>query len=177
MARGVIRLVHGLTKSTLITYFSGMKIDPKYVFLHAFFLICLSCSFQNMTKNTPFFSNFARFCTPKWCTRVQCLVLKNNPNYVIFWTSLIPPWHSSGPPQGWSLPISRSLSPPCLGPPSHMPITYQTSLHKRHNITNSLSSLICVRSTPYYKKANLTWTNEYWLRQPIADISILSCVL
>ena len=40
---------HGLTKRTLITYFSGMKIDPKYVFLHAFFLICLSCSFQNLS--------------------------------------------------------------------------------------------------------------------------------
>ena len=61
MARGGIRLIHGLIKSTLITYFSGMKIDPKYAFLHAFFLICLSCSFQNlsisfyMTKNRPFF--------------------------------------------------------------------------------------------------------------------------
>ena len=32
--------------------------------------------FVYMTKNTPFFSNFARFCTPKRCTRVQCLVLK-----------------------------------------------------------------------------------------------------
>ena len=49
MARGGIRLVHGLTKSTLITYFSGMKIDPKYAFLHAFFLICPSCSFQNLS--------------------------------------------------------------------------------------------------------------------------------
>ena len=29
-----------------------------------------------MAKNTPFFSNFARFCTPKRCTRVHCLVLK-----------------------------------------------------------------------------------------------------
>ena len=58
MARGSIRLVHGLTKCTLITYFSGMKIDHKYVFLHAFFLIFLSCSFQNLSiwpKNTPFF--------------------------------------------------------------------------------------------------------------------------
>ena len=44
MARGSIRLVHGLTKSTLITYYSGMKKDPKYAFLHAFFLICLSYS-------------------------------------------------------------------------------------------------------------------------------------
>ena len=49
MARWGIRLVHGLTKSTLIKYFSGMKIDPKYAFLHAFFLICLSCSFQNLS--------------------------------------------------------------------------------------------------------------------------------
>ena len=49
MARGGIRLVHGL---------AGMKIDRKYAFLHAFFLICLPCSFPKfvyMTKNTPFF--------------------------------------------------------------------------------------------------------------------------
>ena len=45
--------------------------------------------FVYRTKNTPFFSNFARFCTPKRCTRVQCLVLKNSPNYVNFWTSLM----------------------------------------------------------------------------------------
>ena len=31
--------VKGLSKHTLNTYFSGMKIDPKYAFLHAFFLI------------------------------------------------------------------------------------------------------------------------------------------
>ena len=49
MARGGIRLVHGSQKSTLITYYSGMKKDPKYAFLHAFFLICLSCSFQNLS--------------------------------------------------------------------------------------------------------------------------------
>ena len=101
MARGVIRLVHGHTKSTLITYFSGMKIDPKYAFLHTFLLICPSCPFQNLSiwpKTHTLFSNFTRFCTPNRCTRVQCLVLKNNPNYVNFWTSLIPPWHSSGPP-------------------------------------------------------------------------------
>ena len=28
---------------------SGMKIDPKYAFLHAFFLICVSCPFQNLS--------------------------------------------------------------------------------------------------------------------------------
>ena len=49
MARGGIRLVHGHIKSTLITYFSCMKVDPKYAFLHAFFLICLSCPFQNLS--------------------------------------------------------------------------------------------------------------------------------
>ena len=62
MARGGIRLVHGHTKSTLITYFSGMKIDPNYAFLHAFFLIFLSYPFQNLSiwpKTHPFF----QFCT------------------------------------------------------------------------------------------------------------------
>ena len=49
MARGGIRLVHGHTKSTLITYFLGMKIDPKYAFLHAIFLICPSCPIQNLS--------------------------------------------------------------------------------------------------------------------------------
>ena len=91
MARGGIGLVHGLAKSTLIMYYSCMKKDPKYAFLHTFFLICLSCSFQMCLydqKHTN--SNFARFCTSKRCTRVECLVLKNNPNYVNFWTSLIP---------------------------------------------------------------------------------------
>ena len=34
-----IILVKGLSKHTLNTYFSGMKIDPKYAFLHAFFLV------------------------------------------------------------------------------------------------------------------------------------------
>ena len=100
MTNGGIRLVHGHTKSTLITYFSGMKIDPKYAFLHAFFLICPSCPFQNLSiwpKTHPFFQ-IARFCTPKRCTCVQCLVLKNNPNYVNFRTSLIPPLTFEWPP-------------------------------------------------------------------------------
>ena len=97
----VIRLVHGHTKSTLITYFSGMKIDPKYAFLHAFFLICPSCPFQNLSvydqKHTLFFQ-FCTFYTPERCTCAQCLVLKNNPNYVNFWTSLIPPLTFEWPP-------------------------------------------------------------------------------
>ena len=52
-----IILVKGLSKQTLSTYFSGMKIDPKYAFLHAFFLNFSNVSlpkFVNMTKNTPF---------------------------------------------------------------------------------------------------------------------------
>ena len=110
MARGGIRLVHGHTKSTLITYFSGMKIDSKCTFLHAFFLICPSCPFQNLSlwpKTHPFFQfcTFLRFCTPKRCTRVQCLVLKNNPNYMNFWMSLIPPLDIRVTPPGQNHPI------------------------------------------------------------------------
>ena len=50
--------VKELSKHTLNTYFSGMKIDPKYAFLHAFFLILSVMSipkFVNITKNIPFF--------------------------------------------------------------------------------------------------------------------------
>ena len=42
---------------TLNTHFSGMKIDPKYTFLHAFFffnLSVMSLKFVTMTKNIPF---------------------------------------------------------------------------------------------------------------------------
>ena len=52
-----IILVKGLLKQTLNTYFSGMKIYPKYMFLHAFLLICPSCPFQNLLiwpKTHPF---------------------------------------------------------------------------------------------------------------------------
>ena len=53
-----IILVKGLSKHTLNMYFLGMKIDPKYAFLHAFFLNLSAMYFPklvNMTKNTPFF--------------------------------------------------------------------------------------------------------------------------
>ena len=83
--------VKGLSKHTLNTYFSGMKIDPKYSFLHAFYLIWASCPFQNLSiwpKTYPF-SNFARFYTTKRCMQIHCLVLKNNPNYVNFFTRMI----------------------------------------------------------------------------------------
>ena len=102
MARGGIRLVHGHTKSTLITYFSGMKIDPDNAFYMHFFNFSVMSfpKFVYMTKKHTLFSNFARFCTPKRCTCVQCLILKNNPNYVNFWTSLIPPLDIRGAPRG-----------------------------------------------------------------------------
>ena len=51
-------LVKGLSKHTLNTYFSSMKIDPKYSFLHAFFLnLCVMSfpKFVNMTKTHLFF--------------------------------------------------------------------------------------------------------------------------
>ena len=81
-----IILVKGLSKHTLNTYFSGMNINPKYPCLHAFFSISviLFKKIANMTKNTPFSTNFVRFCILKRCARVHCLVLKNNPNNVIF---------------------------------------------------------------------------------------------
>ena len=107
MARGGIRLVHGHTKSTLITYFSGMKKTLNTRFACIFLNFCPSCPFQNLSicpKTHPF-SNFARFCTPKRCTRVQCLVLKNNPNYVNFWTNLIPPLTFECPPPEFLLNI------------------------------------------------------------------------
>ena len=60
--------------------------------------------FVYMTKNTPFFP-ILHVSAPLNDVRAysapgQCLVLKNNPNYVIFWTSLYPldiwvaPWVS-----------------------------------------------------------------------------------
>ena len=97
--------VKGLSKHTLNTYFSGMKIDPKYAFCmrfsqferHVHSKIC-----QYDQKHT-LFSNFAGFCTPKRCTRVHCLVLKNNPNYVNFFTRMISNFRYKWPPPGMTL--------------------------------------------------------------------------
>ena len=49
-------------KHTLSMYFPGMKIDPKYVFLHAFILIFPSCPFQNWST-WPKTHPFLQFCT------------------------------------------------------------------------------------------------------------------
>ena len=79
-----IIFVKGLSKYTLNTYFSDMKIDLKYVFLHAFFLIYPSCPFPYLSiwpKTHPFFQ-FCTFAPLMRCTHEHCLVLKNNPNYM-----------------------------------------------------------------------------------------------
>ena len=99
--KGGIRLVHGHTKSTLITYFSGMKTDPKYAFLHAFFLICPSCPFQNlsiMTKNTPFFPILHVFAPLNDVRAYSVWSWKTTLITWIFGQAWYPPWHSSAPP-------------------------------------------------------------------------------
>ena len=96
-----IILVKGFSKHTLNTYFPGVKIDPKYALLHVFFLIFRYLFFticDHDQKHTFFSSNFGRFCTPKRCSRVHCLVLKNNPNYVIFFTRMISNFKYKCPP-------------------------------------------------------------------------------
>ena len=110
-----IILVKGLSKHTLNTYFSGMKIDPKYAFLHTLFLICPLWPFQicKYDQNTPLFSNFARFCTPKRCTHIHCLVLKNNPNYVDFFTRMISNFKYKWLPRAGADPATGKGGPNC----------------------------------------------------------------
>ena len=101
MARGGIRLVHGHTKSTLITYFSGMKIDPKYAFLHAFFLIFPSCPFQNLSKwpkTHPFFPILHVFAPLNDVRAYSAWSWKTTLITWIFGRAWYPPRHSSGPP-------------------------------------------------------------------------------
>ena len=94
-----IILLKRLSKHTLSMYLLGMKIDPKYVFLHGFLLICLSKICHYDQKHT-LFSNFACISIPKQCTRVHCLVLKNNPNYVNFFYEDDIQLQIQVPPQG-----------------------------------------------------------------------------
>ena len=101
MARGGIRLVHGHTKSTLITYFSGMKIDPNYAFLKAFFLNLSIMSFSKyvyMTKNTPFFPILHVFAPLNAVRAYSGWSWKTTLITWIFGRAWYPPWHSSGPP-------------------------------------------------------------------------------
>ena len=48
----------------------------------------------------PFFFNLACFWYPKRCTRVHRLVLKNDPNYVNFFTRMISTFKYKCPPPG-----------------------------------------------------------------------------
>ena len=134
IARGGIRLVHGHTKSTLIMYFSGMKIDPKYAFFACIFLNFGVMSFPKfvcMTKNTPFFpilhvfaplNDVRAYSAWSWKTTLitwifgrawylpwhssghrgtvfnGTIINTSYPNYVNFWTSLIPPLTFEWPP-------------------------------------------------------------------------------
>ena len=101
MARGGIRLVHGLTKSTLITYYSGMKKDPKYAFLHAFFFnlpVMFFPKFVFMTKNTPFFQILHVFAPLNDVRTYSAWSWKTTLITWIFGRAWYPHWHSSGPP-------------------------------------------------------------------------------
>ena len=106
MTRGGIRLVHGLTKSTLITYYSGMKKDPKYAFLHAIFLICLSCSLQNLSvwpKTHPFLPILHVFAPLNDVRTYSAWSWKTTLITWIFGRAWYPPWHSSAPPRAFCL--------------------------------------------------------------------------
>ena len=95
--RGGIRLVHGLTKSTLITYFSGMKKDPKY----AFFLnlpVMFFPKFVYMTKNTPFFPILHIFAPLNNVRAYSAWSWKTTLIMWIFGRAWYPSWHSSAPP-------------------------------------------------------------------------------
>ena len=99
-------LIKGLSKHTLNTYFSGMKIDPKCVFLYVFFLICLvryilSKISQYDQKHTCFFPILLIFAPLNDLNDicVHCLVLKNNPNYVNFFTRMISIFKYQCPPR------------------------------------------------------------------------------
>ena len=86
-----IILVKRFSNHTLNTYFSGMKIDPKYTFLPAFFLICVSCPFQNLSiwpKTYPFFPILAVFA-PLNDVRAYIAWSWKHPNYMNFVTRMI----------------------------------------------------------------------------------------
>ena len=108
MARGGIRLVHGLTKSTQANHvtFRYMKKDPKYAFLHAFFLICLSCSFQNLFiwPKTHLFFQILHIFSPLNDVRAYSVwSWKTTLITWIFGRAWYPPWHSSAPPPGFQV--------------------------------------------------------------------------
>ena len=70
--------------------------------------------FVYMTKNIPFFPVLHVFAPLNDVRAYSNLGLKNNTNYVIFWTSLIPPLTFEWPPPGliidWFLEIRHKGS-------------------------------------------------------------------
>ena len=141
MARGGIRLVHGLTKSTLITYFSGMKKYLKYVFLHAFFLICLSCSFQHLSiwpKTHPFFPLLHFFAPLNDVRAYSAWSWKTILITWIFGRAWYPPWHDlSGPPPG----VAKGVTyvPQC--PHMTLALVPHGLIHRSNN--HYLGAVIC----------------------------------
>ena len=102
-----IILIKRLSKHTLNTCFSGMKIDPKYAFLHAFFLICPSCPFQNLSilpKVHPFFFKFCTFLHP--LNNVRAYIAWSWKTTLITWFFFLLGWYptsntSAPPPRSW----------------------------------------------------------------------------
>ena len=96
--------VKGLSEHTLNTYFSGMKIDPKYAFLHAFFFILSVMSFPKFViwpKTYPFFQ-FCTFFAP--LNDVRAYIAWSWKTTLIMWIFLrgwYPTSNTSGPPRGF----------------------------------------------------------------------------
>ena len=81
-----------------------------------------------MTNNTSFFPNFAHFCTPTRCTRVHCLVLKNNPNYVNFFTRMISNFKYKCPPTEFNNFAASRWQSQCM-PVSNKFLKFQIALN------------------------------------------------
>ena len=104
-----IRLVHAHTKSTLITYFSGMKIDPKYAFLHAFFCHVLSKICLYDQKTHLFFPILHVFAPLNDVRAYSAWSWKTTLITWIFGRAWYPPWHSNGPPWGFWWTINKEI--------------------------------------------------------------------
>ena len=86
-----IILVKGLSKHILITYFPGMKTNPKYEFMHVFFLIfrhLFSKIYDHHQKHTLF--PLLHIFVPLNYIHAYCLVLENDPSYMFHFTRMIP---------------------------------------------------------------------------------------
>ena len=86
-----IILVKGLSKHTLNTHFSHVKIHPKFPFLHVFFLNCPSCPFQNLSiwPKIHLFPILHVFAPLNDVHAYIAWSWKNNPNYMNFLMRMI----------------------------------------------------------------------------------------